>query len=190
MSNFFSTSGSAILMSSGRRQLSATQGFDGTKWNHGVSDTTVISAARPTAERNSYAIEIPPIPAPSMTIFGIAASALERMQECPHDRPRALSEINELCPLPPSIAGMIAGRHSVRQRLGRKEGPMSIDRAVMAVAGFLILLSLLMSQVHSVYWLWLTAFVGANLLQASFTGFCPAAYVFRWLGLRRDAAFS
>jgi Inner membrane protein YgaP-like, transmembrane domain len=67
---------------------------------------------------------------------------------------------------------------------------MSIDRAVMAFAGFLVLVSLLLSQVHSIYWLWLTAFVGANLVQASFTGFCPAARVFKWLGLRRDAAFS
>jgi Inner membrane protein YgaP-like, transmembrane domain len=67
---------------------------------------------------------------------------------------------------------------------------MSIDRAVMAFAGFLVLVSLLLSQVHSIYWLWLTVFVGANLMQASFTGFCPAARVFKWLGLRRDAAFS
>ena len=67
---------------------------------------------------------------------------------------------------------------------------MSIDRAVMAFAGFLVLLSLILSQAHSAYWLWLTALVGANLVQASFTGFCPAAMVFKWLGLRRDAAFS
>lgn len=67
---------------------------------------------------------------------------------------------------------------------------MSIDRAVMALAGFVILLSLLLSQVHSPYWLWLTAFAGANLLQASFTGFCPAARFFKWLGLGREAAFS
>lgn len=67
---------------------------------------------------------------------------------------------------------------------------MSIDRAVMAFAGFLILLSLLLSQVHSTYWLWLTAFAGGNLLQAAFTGFCPAARFFKWLGLGREPAFS
>ncbi|WP_246803877.1 YgaP family membrane protein [Desulfosarcina cetonica] len=50
---------------------------------------------------------------------------------------------------------------------------MSIDRIVLAFAGSVILISLLLSQLHSIYWLWLTAFVGANLLQASFTGFCP-----------------
>jgi hypothetical protein len=67
---------------------------------------------------------------------------------------------------------------------------MSIDRAVMAFAGALILLSLALSQVHTPYWLLFTAFVGANLLQASFTGFCPAAIAFKWLGFRSGTAFS
>jgi Inner membrane protein YgaP-like, transmembrane domain len=67
---------------------------------------------------------------------------------------------------------------------------MSIDRAVMAFAGFVVLLSLALSQLHSLYWLWLTAFVGLNLVQASFTGFCPAARVFKWLGLSGRPAFS
>ncbi|MEN6543824.1 DUF2892 domain-containing protein [Parvibaculum sp.] len=66
---------------------------------------------------------------------------------------------------------------------------MSIDRAVMAFAGFMILASLVLSQVHSPYWLWFTAFVGANLLQSSFTGFCPAAMIFRKLGLKSGNAF-
>ena len=67
---------------------------------------------------------------------------------------------------------------------------MSIDRAVMAFAGLLILLSLTLSELHSPYWLLLTAFVGANLLQASFTGFCPAAILFKRLGMRAGNAFS
>jgi hypothetical protein len=67
---------------------------------------------------------------------------------------------------------------------------MSIDRAVMAFAGALILLSLALSQIHSAYWLLFTAFVGANLLQASFTGFCPAAMAFKRLGFRAGTAFS
>ncbi len=67
---------------------------------------------------------------------------------------------------------------------------MSIDRAVMAFAGSMILLSLALSQLHSPYWLLFTAFVGLNLLQASFTGFCPAAIVFKRLGLRAGTAFS
>jgi len=67
---------------------------------------------------------------------------------------------------------------------------MSIDRAVMAFAGMVILVSLLLSQIFSPYWLLLTAFVGANLIQASFTGFCPAAMVFKKLGFRAGTAFS
>ncbi len=67
---------------------------------------------------------------------------------------------------------------------------MSIDRAVMAFAGVMVLLSLVLSQLHSPYWLWFTAFVGANMLQASFTGFCPAAMVFKKLGFQAGTAFS
>ena len=66
---------------------------------------------------------------------------------------------------------------------------MSIDRAVMAFAGLMILASLALSQLHSPYWLLFTAFVGLNLLQASFTGFCPAAIVFKRLGCRAGTAF-
>ena len=66
---------------------------------------------------------------------------------------------------------------------------MSIDRAVMAFAGFMVLLSVTLSQVHSPYWLLLTGLVGINLLQSPFTGFCPAAILFRWLGMRHEFAF-
>ncbi|MDY0163656.1 DUF2892 domain-containing protein [Desulfobotulus sp.] len=66
---------------------------------------------------------------------------------------------------------------------------MTIERVVMAFAGSMILLSLLLSLLHSAYWLWFTAFVGANLLQAAFTGFCPLAIVLRFLGLKPGAAF-
>ena len=67
---------------------------------------------------------------------------------------------------------------------------MSIDRAVMAFAGLMILLSLALSQIWSPYWLLFTAFVGANMLQASFTGNCPAAMLFKRLGCRTGTAFS
>ncbi len=50
---------------------------------------------------------------------------------------------------------------------------MTTDRIVLAFAGSVILVSLVLSQWHSPYWLWVTAFVGANLLQTAFTGFCP-----------------
>jgi hypothetical protein len=66
---------------------------------------------------------------------------------------------------------------------------MSIDRIVMAWAGAVVLVSLLLAQLHSAYWLWLTAFVGANLLQAAFTGFCPLAIVLKKLGFKAGAAF-
>jgi hypothetical protein len=67
---------------------------------------------------------------------------------------------------------------------------MSIDRAVMAFAGLMILVSLALSHFHSPYWLLFTAFVGLNLVQASFTGFCPAAMIFKRLGFKAGTAFS
>ena len=66
---------------------------------------------------------------------------------------------------------------------------MNIDRAVMAFAGVMVLVSLALARFVSPLWLWLTAFVGLNLLQASITGFCPAARVFRKLGLASGCAF-
>ena len=66
---------------------------------------------------------------------------------------------------------------------------MNVDRAVLTLAGSMVLLSLALAWQFSPYWLLLTAFVGANLLQAAFTGFCPAAIVFRKLGLKAGPAF-
>ncbi|MFO1473307.1 MAG: DUF2892 domain-containing protein [Lysobacterales bacterium] len=60
---------------------------------------------------------------------------------------------------------------------------MNIDRAVMAFAGCMVLISLALAHFASPLWLWLTAFVGFNLLQSSVTGFCPAAIVLRKLGI-------
>jgi len=66
---------------------------------------------------------------------------------------------------------------------------MTIDRLVMAFAGCFILISLLLSHFHSSYWLWFTAFVGANLLQSAFTGFCPSAKLLKALGVKPGNAF-
>ncbi|WP_150051435.1 MULTISPECIES: YgaP family membrane protein [Methylomonas] len=66
---------------------------------------------------------------------------------------------------------------------------MSIDRLVMAFAGSFILLSLALAHWHSPNWLWFTAFVGANLLQAAFTGFCPLAIVLKKFGVKSGCAF-
>lgn len=66
---------------------------------------------------------------------------------------------------------------------------MNLDRAVMAFAGLMILLSLALTHFVSP-WFWLfTAFIGLNLLQASVTGFCPAAILFRKLGVTSGCAF-
>lgn len=67
---------------------------------------------------------------------------------------------------------------------------MTIDRIVMMFAGIMILMSLALSQLHHPYWLFLTAFVGANLLQASITGFCPLARILKALGSKPGQAFS
>ncbi|RNJ48544.1 YgaP family membrane protein [Methylocystis hirsuta] len=66
---------------------------------------------------------------------------------------------------------------------------MSIDRIVMAFAGTMILLSLLLAQLFSSWWLLLTAFVGVNLLQAAFTGLCPLAMALKRYGAKSGAAF-
>ncbi|WGM41100.1 DUF2892 domain-containing protein [Caulobacter sp. NIBR1757] len=66
---------------------------------------------------------------------------------------------------------------------------MTVDKAVMMFAGVMVLISLALTQWVHPAWIWLTVFVGANLIQASITGFCPAAMVFKALGVGRGAAF-
>ncbi len=66
---------------------------------------------------------------------------------------------------------------------------MSIDRAVMAFAGFMILLSVALILWLSPWFLLLTVFVGLNMLQASVTGFCPAAMIFKAMGAKPGVAF-
>jgi hypothetical protein len=66
---------------------------------------------------------------------------------------------------------------------------MNVDRIVLLFAGSFVLISLLLSQIHSIHWLWFTAFVGANLVQSAFTGFCPIARVVKFLGFKPGEAF-
>jgi hypothetical protein len=66
---------------------------------------------------------------------------------------------------------------------------MTIDRAVLAFAGTVVLISLVLGIYVHANWFWLTAFVGANLLQSSLTGFCPLAIILKRLGVREGAAF-
>lgn len=63
---------------------------------------------------------------------------------------------------------------------------MKMEQFIRAIAGTFILLSLLLSQVHSGWWLLFTAFVGVNLLQSSFTGFCPMENILEKLGVQRN----
>lgn len=66
---------------------------------------------------------------------------------------------------------------------------MTLDRAVLAFAGTLTLISVLLTYYVHPGFVWLTVFVGANLIQSSITGFCPAAMLFKKLGVRVGAAF-
>jgi hypothetical protein len=66
---------------------------------------------------------------------------------------------------------------------------MNLDRAVMAFAGTMILISLALTHFVSPWWWVFTAFIGLNLVQASFTGFCPAAILFKKMGVGGGCAF-
>ena len=66
---------------------------------------------------------------------------------------------------------------------------MTIDKAVLAFAGFMVLVSLALTYFVHPAWMLLTAFVGLNMLQSAFTGFCPAARVFKSLGFKPGTAF-
>lgn len=66
---------------------------------------------------------------------------------------------------------------------------MTVERIVFAIAGSMILASLALTHYHSPNWVWLTAFVGANMLQAAFTGFCPLAKMLQAMGKKTGPAF-
>lgn len=67
---------------------------------------------------------------------------------------------------------------------------MTLNAALRLMAGVVVLLSLALSYVFTPAWLWLTVFVGFNLLQSAFTRWCPAITVFRMLGLKEEACNS
>ena len=66
---------------------------------------------------------------------------------------------------------------------------MTLDAAVMRFAGSVVLLSVALTVYVHPAWMWLTVFAGLNMIQASFTGFCPAATAFKKLGVRPGTAF-
>lgn len=66
---------------------------------------------------------------------------------------------------------------------------MTIERIVLAFAGFMIMLTLALAHYHHPYWMWFTAFIGLNLFQSAFTGFCPLALVLKKMGKKPGGAF-
>ena len=66
---------------------------------------------------------------------------------------------------------------------------MTIDRIVSAIAGTMILLSVLLAVYHNINWLWFTGFVGLNLFQSAFTGFCIPAIVLKKFGFKPGSNF-
>ncbi|OYU41462.1 MAG: sulfurtransferase [Pseudorhodobacter sp. PARRP1] len=66
---------------------------------------------------------------------------------------------------------------------------MTIDRSVLMFAGMMVLLSVALTYWVSQGFLWLTVFIGINLIQSSITGFCPAAKLFRAMGMKSGCAF-
>lgn len=66
---------------------------------------------------------------------------------------------------------------------------MTLDRAVLVFAGIMVLLSVVLTWTVSTYFLWFTVFIGLNLIQSAFTGFCPAAMVLGKLGFQTGCAF-
>jgi len=67
---------------------------------------------------------------------------------------------------------------------------MNLDRSVSLFAGFMVLLSVVLTQFVSPYFMWFTVFIGLNLIQSSFTRFCPAASVLRKFGIKAGCAFN
>lgn len=63
---------------------------------------------------------------------------------------------------------------------------MKLECAIRVLAGSMVLISLALAHWVSPYWLWLTAFVGLNLIQSAFTGFCPAEIILKKLGLGKQ----
>ncbi|MCB1417853.1 MAG: DUF2892 domain-containing protein [Notoacmeibacter sp.] len=66
---------------------------------------------------------------------------------------------------------------------------MTLDRSVLAFAGIMVLLSVVLTVYVSPLFMWFTVFIGVNMLQSAFTGFCPAAAIFKKFGIKPGCAF-
>lgn len=67
---------------------------------------------------------------------------------------------------------------------------MTVERYLRGIAGFFVLVSILLAHYHSQYWLFFTAFVGLNLLQSAFSNWCPMMSILRKLGVKSQACCS
>ncbi|MFK5891937.1 MAG: DUF2892 domain-containing protein [Pseudomonadota bacterium] len=64
---------------------------------------------------------------------------------------------------------------------------MTIDKALMVMGGSIVMISALLSKYHDPMWIWLTIFVGFNMVQSSFTGFCPPGSIMKKMGMKSEA---
>ena len=64
---------------------------------------------------------------------------------------------------------------------------MSLEKSIMVLGGTMVIVSVLLTQLHNPLWMWFTVFIGFNMIQSSFTGFCPPAYLLKKLGVKTEA---
>ena len=64
---------------------------------------------------------------------------------------------------------------------------MSIEKGLFRFAGTMVIVSGLLAMFHSPLWVWFTLFIGANMIQSTYTGFCPPSWVMRRMGMRTEA---
>ena len=67
---------------------------------------------------------------------------------------------------------------------------MSLERAILLVVGSIVVVTVLLGVYHSLGWLWITGLLGAHLVQASFTGFCPVVRTLKSMGLQSRPSFT
>ncbi len=110
---------------------------------------------------------------------------------CDPDAAIAAGRAAGLKALEPAVAAIIRGGSAAANAAPAGTAPAmsTVDRLVFRFAGLFVLASLALAQIHTPAWLWFTAFIGANMLQASFTGFCPLARILARLGIPYGGAF-
>jgi uncharacterized membrane protein len=70
------------------------------------------------------------------------------------------------------------------------EDMMSLERAILLVVGSIVVVTVLLGVYHSLAWLWITGLLGAHLIQASFTGFCPVVRALKSMGYQSKPSFT